>query len=123
MLLPAQDISSVSLRWTCTQTTNLRDGSTSAYLCTFITRGTGSVTWLQRNGQVATHYVVSGTEGNWPDVSQNGQLTYRLSRDEKTGQLIVERTAAGVTLTLDFTESGEANIKQKFHASEVAAEP
>jgi hypothetical protein len=120
--LMAQDIASASLRWTCNQTTNLRDGSTSGYSCVFITRGATGVTWLQRSGQIATQFTVTSTEGTWNSVTQEGQFTYHLSRDGKTGKLVVERTASGIALTLDFSESGDTNIKQRFHASEVAPE-
>lgn len=121
--LRAQDIASASLRWTCNQTTNLRDGSTSSYSCSFITRGTDGIAWMQRSGQVTTNYAVTGTEGYWSDISNEGQFVYLLSRDGKPGRMVVQRTASGVTITLDFSESGPHHIKQQFRVSEVASQP
>jgi hypothetical protein len=117
--LMAQDIASASLRWTCNQTTNLRDGSTSSYSCAFITRGTDRITWLQRNNEAATDYTITGTEGAWSDVKSNGTFAYLISRDGKAGRMTVRRTAEGITITLDFSSQGEMAIKRQFSVSEI----
>lgn len=123
LVLLGQDISATSLRWTCTQTTDLRTQASAAYNCVFITEGAQRVTWLQRNGQVSTAYTVTGTEGSWVNVSSNGSFTYLVSRDGKTGRLILQRSDNEITILVDFSESGQHNIKQSFRVSEVAAQP
>lgn len=123
LLLQAQNVATTSLRWTCNQTTDLRTGNTTTYSCAFITNGAGTVSWLQRGGQMATRYTITSTEGSWNDVSTNGSFTYLLSRDGKSGRLVVRRSGDELTLTLDFSESGEFNVKQQFRVSEVAVQP
>lgn len=123
LCLHGQDITTSTLRWTSNQTTDLRSPETKAYACTFITRGTATIDWLQRNGQVRTTYTITRTEGSWRDILANGSFTYFLGRDGKTGRIVIERTGESVTITLDFSESGEFNIKRQFRVSEVAAEP
>jgi len=119
----AQNISEASIRWTCDQTTDLRTDSTGTYACAFITQGSASISWRQRNDEIVTHYTVTGTEGTWTNVSQEGLFTYFLSRDGSAGRLIIQRTGGQVTVLLDFSESGAFNIKRKFSVSEVAVLP
>lgn len=119
----AQNISTVPLRWTSDQTTDLKTSTSRSYASEFVTRGTDGVRWLQRNGSVATDFAVLGTEGSWTDVTADGTFTFLLARDGKTGKLIVQRSGSSLTLTLDFSESGEFNIKQQFRISTITAEP
>jgi len=117
-----QNIASANLHWTSDQTTNLRSQETTQYVSSFITRGTSSVNWIQKNGQVNTSYSVTGTDGSWTDIETNGSFIYYLSRDGKGGRLTVERDAGGFFITLDFSESGQHSIKQKFRVTSVSLE-
>lgn len=119
----AQDITTTSLRWTCNQTTDLKAPSTKDYACVFITQGNRTITWLQRSGQVRSTYVIREIQGSWRDITSQGIITYLVDRDGRAGRVVVERSGESINITVDFSESGQHNIKQRFRVSEVAIEP
>jgi hypothetical protein len=115
----SQNVATADLVWRCDQATEQRTSSTISHNSTFKTSGTRSVVWLQRNDQFATTFTVTGTQGTWGNISNDGSFTYLLRRDGATGRMTVQRSGTNVSITLDFNESGEHNVSQKFRVQSV----
>ena len=115
----AQDIATANLTWTAEEATDLSTGKNIAYRCQIKTDGAQSVKWLQKNGQMITTYTVTGTEGNWSNISSLGSFTYQLSRNGKSCKMIVEKKVTGTFITMDFSKQGEYVSRQRFRIKSV----
>lgn len=117
----AQDIAKTTLEWNTVEATDERSQGKFNHQSVFRTHGTDRVVWLQKNGTHTTTYQIASVEGEWLDVSKSGAVVFHLRHDGKKGLLSVERTAAGIFLTLDFSQSFEFGVKQRFKIQSVTA--
>jgi hypothetical protein len=97
----AQDIASSHLRWTVNQLTDLNTGKVQSYSATFETNGTQSIQWIQKNGSNASQLAVQNLTGSWTNILNNGQVMYTILWEDLPGTLQIERSNAGMTITID----------------------
>jgi len=114
-----RDISQEKLAWNSDQATEQRSSSAMSYSCSFKTDGRQSVVWIQKNGQRTTTFTVRGTEGSWTDVSQPGSFTWLLTYDGRIGKMTAVKNESDTYIILDFSESGEHAVHQKFRVHSV----
>lgn len=62
---------------------------------------------------------ITSTEGSWTDISQTGSIIYHVTIHNQNGIIILERTAAGVFLTVDMSAAAAGGIKMKYTISSI----
>lgn len=98
----AQKIAEDRIEW---RVTGLRDLSTSvesSYSCKFIT-GPGTLRWEQKES--VTVLEVTGTEGRWPNISQDGKTTYLASDAGEKMRLTFQRQNGQVVILMEMIET------------------
>jgi hypothetical protein len=119
----AQNIRNDKLVWKVTSSVNLKNGDEFSYQCEIKTNATNTVTWIQKQGQKTTEFIVRAIEGEWTDISNNGSVVYKITQDGKGGTLNFARSGGGsATITIDFSESSENGARQKLLVEQVQRE-
>jgi hypothetical protein len=98
--IAAQNLTTADLTWEADQTTDLQTNEAKPYQATFKTKGDKSFEWVQKKGQLSTHYTVVSVEGSWENVAQSGTATFVLERNGKNLRARFERNLSGVFITL-----------------------
>jgi hypothetical protein len=83
----------------------------------FKTDSISTIIWDQSN-DVAT-IAVEQADGLWGDVKLSGQITYTISVDGETGTLVFERSASGVYITLDLSQTKGGRLRHRYSVSQV----
>ena len=109
----SQSVLTDSLSWEAVEVTNLQTMVTSPSKCLFQTSD-GTVLWIQRYGALTNTYAILTSTGTWPSVLANGTISFQLSRNGKASTMVVERTNAGVFITMDFSVAGEFDSRHRF---------
>lgn len=58
-------------------------------------------------------FAITGIVGSWNDLNTNGSLTYKVKYQGRPGKIVLEKSASGITITIDFTEAAPEAMKQK----------
>ena len=89
-----QDISATNLLWTVSGAKAQSDSASFNYACTFTTRAlaTATLDWSQNNGQSVATYTVTSVDGQWSDVTQDGQVTYHVQKGKVNGTIVFQRS-------------------------------
>lgn len=112
----AQDPSTASLRWQIEQNETYNDNN-FVYQCAFETTPS-TVRWVQKKGSIVSAYIVTGIDGNWPDITQEGSLTFNLERNGRPVRMTVLYRDGLREISLEFTDAGSA-VKRTFHVTAV----
>ncbi len=118
--LAAQNLTTADLTWEADQTTDLQTNEAKPYQGTFKTKGNQSFEWLQKKGQLSTHYTVVSVEGSWENVAQSGTATFALERNGKNLRARFERNLSGLFITLIYPNSG-GEARLQFRIKSVSA--
>jgi hypothetical protein len=118
-LLPAQDVSTAPLVWSVNQLKDLNtQKEQGTYTCTFATHGTAPLQWVQQNNYITT-FTVKKISGSWTNVQQPGRAVFEIAADTETGTLTFERTATGLTATLDLSQGTRPRLKMSYSVAQV----
>ncbi len=112
--LHAQNIARGTLLWQAEEVTDLQTATNKQMSCQFRTQSNSSVEWIQKDGALKSLFTISSVDGQWADVSTLGTITYALERNGKTAKMILEKTASGTFITMDFSKPGEFVSKLRF---------
>lgn len=63
--------------------------------------------------RLQTFDIVS-TEGSWTNIGLPGTMIYHVSINESVGLITIERTATGIFLTVDFSNSESGGLKIRY---------
>lgn len=110
------DIRNDSIQWLTDSLTDLNSDTTVANVCKFISYGTGSVDWVQDNGNYVIHWTVTDVTGDWSDIEGYGSVLYTLNQGELNGQLTLSRTPQRLAILLKVT-GGTNNINVSYTVS------
>lgn len=113
----AQDARNGKIIW---EVSGLQDPTSNVqvpYRCVFET-SPSTIRWSQSHDFQTMIRVVS-VSGTWNDVKQPGTIQFSISLDQETGTIEVERTAQGVFITLDISQTAGQRLRQKFTVSKV----
>lgn len=84
----------------------------------FVTVSADRIEHRNHNNVLQTFDVVS-TEGSWTNIALEGSMTYHVSHTGMEGTIKVERTTAGVFLTIDFSNPETGGVKIKYIINQV----
>ena len=99
MAANGQSIASNTIEWTVTKAVDQADNSESANSSTFVTNGNKSVDWIQKN--IVSHYTVTQVDGTWPDLGQDGAISYNFTGiGTLTGTITFSRSQGQLTIHL-----------------------
>lgn len=105
----AQSFSNSTLIWTADQVLYVEQADTVEMNCSFKSISQNQLEWSQRNGTINSIYQVTGVEGAWSDVYQNGSITLTLLRNGKTSKATFEKSAQGTFVTMDLSRQGTSS--------------
>lgn len=115
----AQDIATNPLTWKVSNLTDLVSNQSAPYSCSFATQGSEPIKWAQRQGRFITTFTVSGVTGSWPDVSKNGKVVLSIAADGQIGSLTFEKSDSGTWITLQLSQPGQGEIKNRFTVQQI----
>jgi hypothetical protein len=115
----AQDIAASTLLWEADQVTDLQTQATLPYACKFKTQNNQPIEWIQKKGARTSSYVITGTVGTWTDISAPGMFTYLVSKGGNMGKMTMEKSLAGIFITVDLSKVGGYTFKQRFRIKSV----
>jgi hypothetical protein len=115
----AQEIASTTLRWSSSQSDDVKTGSHLTHNSIFITRNAKEIEWLQRNGSMVQRFEVVEVQGEWEDIAKAGKVTFIVAMDQSKGTVVFERLNTGVYITVDFSNENAYGIRHKFIVDEV----
>lgn len=118
----SQNIKTTKLVWETDQVINLENQTSSVYNAKFKTNASQSMEWIQKKGQMNTLYEIARMEGSWEDISTQGTISYLLTRNGKSINMIIEKNSSGTFITMDFIVPGQLPSRQKFHVQSIKPE-
>lgn len=98
----AQSISATNLLWTVTSAKAQSDSTSFNYACTFITYTSANTTldWSQSNGESVTHFTVTSVDGQWADITTDGQVGYHVQNGKVNGTITFQKSGGVYTIHL-----------------------
>ncbi len=115
----SQNIVTDTLVWNSTSAVNQQDTSTLNYTCSFATTALTNVDWIQAGGKHVSHFSVNSTDGQWTDVSKDGQLTYDVSNGAVTGVITFSRSGGVLSVHLKLFVNGKLDQDYVFNISDI----
>ncbi len=100
----AQSFHQSTITWVADRAIDLERTDTVAMKCSFKTVGGAQLIWSQRNGSINSTYQITGVEGTWSNISEQGSVNLTLQRNGKSSKAKVERTNDGVYIMMDFSK-------------------
>ena len=94
------NIQADTIVWQVNGMTDLIGNVTVPYQCKFVTRASQDIDWVQGDGDVVTHFSITGANGDWSNPSEDGSVTYNISGDGVSGQLSLSRSSSGLSAHL-----------------------
>lgn len=99
------DIINTSVSWTTSNATNLdKPNDQFSFNCQFVTNGLKPIKWIQGEGAETTEFSILTTEGQWKDISKDGQIIFHVSQDETRGTITIKQKAGKAILIMDLGE-------------------
>ena len=68
----------------------------------FILKGGLNIKWIQDADQATHDFTIVNREGNWPDLSQNGSMTFMVERNNRPGKIVFTRTSERTSIRMEF---------------------
>ncbi|HAC26031.1 MAG TPA: hypothetical protein DCE81_14045 [Cytophagales bacterium] len=106
----AQDIRTVNLVWKIDSAVNLTTNKGVPYHAEIKTLKDKKVIWSQKGGERVSEYTVERVQGEWQSVKAGGTVTYFLTKEGHPCEMKFERTAGGVTITIDYGAAGKSRF-------------
>lgn len=106
----AQDARTVKLRWTSSESVELKSNTSSNVSFEVHTSAT-EVKIV--TGSQSKAFEIKSIAGEWADISKDGSLNYQLVFGDKQGTGILQRESGVWSFTLDFSNHKDG-IRQKF---------
>jgi hypothetical protein len=110
-VVQAQSINTQSdnITWTISGLHDVNANVTVAYQCKFVTYANQSIDWLQDDGNYVTHFSIVSTEGQWPNPTATGSITYTIRSDDLTGSLTISNSGSEISVSL-YLSGGTSDI-------------
>jgi hypothetical protein len=117
-VVQAQDISTSSLNWDCASFIEKHSNNTYQMNVTVTTIPAGSIE-IHYPTEVLT-FTIDSTDGQWSDVTSDGQLIYHVKSDGITPGKVTVRRSGTTTIEVDFREANDYGMYQVFEVSQVS---
>jgi hypothetical protein len=96
----AQDISKNTIKWNATRFTDLNSKTETSNGSQFITYGKKKIQWIQDDGKFVVDWNITKTSGTWPDVNQDGSITFSYADDKVKGEVTIKKENIGWSINL-----------------------
>lgn len=100
-----QSVAEQELKWSTIKTTDRITVDVIDQSTYFLTKPS-TIEWVQNSGQLKYNFTITDVDGNWNDVTQNGQITFNVTRAGYSGTIIFKREDTGVTVEMTMAKSG-----------------
>jgi hypothetical protein len=110
----AQNVTTDELTWHVSRLKNLATGEEAEHSFKFVTHGSGSILWIQKNGAYTSELTVSSMSGEWQNVALTGQIFFNVTVDGQTGTLKFERSSNGIFCTIDLSQPNGGRLKHRY---------
>lgn len=117
--LHAQDISAQTLSWNAIKAVDQTNQSEIVYSSTFVTQAGASVQWLQNDGSKVYDYTIDTADGTWPDVSQDGSITYHVTGRKVTGDMVFSKSQGQWSVRVTIYFNGNITMDYLFSIDQV----
>lgn len=97
----SQNILTSTIQWTCTQTFDAQQGLMTDEITKIVSSPT-QVTWYDSNDVVKDTFEISGTEGSWTNVSNNGSVTFTVSSGEDRALIQFTKQNSNISIRIHF---------------------
>lgn len=111
------NILSQTRTWNSTAAVDLQTNDTLSVQMKFISYSADKIEYHDPSASVQV-FDVTGTTGTWTNIAQPGSMTYQVAFLNQNGVISIERTAAGVFLTIDMTSAG-SGMKIKYSINSI----
>jgi len=113
----AQNMATDSITWNVVQLRDLTSNATVNYQCQFKTHATQPIYWIQDDW--VTPLTIQSVSGSWINVQVNGKITFQITTDGESGSLVFERTASGVTISIDLSQAGTSRLRHQYLVDQI----
>jgi hypothetical protein len=114
----AQNPGNQTIIWNSIKAINQADSKEVVYNCSFKTYATQSLDWVQ--GTHRSNFTVTSTDGQWTDLSQDGQETYNVQNGSITGSFLFSRNAGQYSLHMKLYVDGKLDQDYVFTISSIS---
>jgi hypothetical protein len=111
------NILSQTRTWNSATGVDLQTNDTLSVQMKFISYSADKIEYHDPSANVQV-FDIAGTTGTWTNIAQPGSMTYQVTFLNQNGLIIIERTTAGVFLTIDMTGGG-SGIKIRYSINSI----
>lgn len=112
-----QNIATDTLTWQVIQLHDMNSNAIVNYQCQFKTNGSSTIQWVQDD--LTSDIAVTAQTGTWTNITNNGKVTYQITVEGNSGTLAFERTAEGVTISIDISQESGGRLKHIYKVEQV----
>jgi hypothetical protein len=109
----AQNAQTDTLTWSSQRSIELESSTPVQQHASVVIYGSSRIDWIQHNVNRTYRYKVTGTEGSWPQVTTDGQITYFIQYGNITGTVVCRRQQ-GIA-SIEFTLTKASQVIQRLH--------
>ena len=95
-----QSIASSTISWSTTKTFNVTTGETSPESSQLISYQQSKVEWKAESGALKYSFNVTGTSGSWADVSQDGEIIYKVRNADFNGNIYFSKIGTDIRIRI-----------------------
>jgi len=118
-LATAQSLKGNNFTWVAQQAQNLVSDTIQDQRAVFNSYGIKKFEMIQHSATVV--FTVTSQQGEWKDISQEGETSFSVLIDNKPGRITIGRNSNGPYLMLDMTPSRPDGINFKYLISSLTA--
>jgi len=97
----SQNILTSSIEWNSIATFDAQDGMIVDET-TKIVSGPTKITWYASNDSIKYDLTITGSDGSWANVSQNGSITFNVKDESNTGVVQFTKAENTIKITIYF---------------------
>lgn len=115
----AQDIKTEVLKWSSEEFLEEEKNSFFDHESYFLTHGSDSVIWYQKQGTYVNTFEVTSVEGSWSDVSKKGSIIYHIRFNDKSGFFKFQRDGDWIAIQVELSALWGNGSRKVFTVSSI----
>jgi hypothetical protein len=106
------------LKWNVDSFVNVDNKEFVNHTCEFESTSK-HIKFIQKGGAHIYEFVITGQDGNWPDVKKDGVITYLVTFRGNSGTIKFQRIGTTVTIQPDINVSGKNTLPFTFNVTTI----